>query len=99
VKVTLLDCANGPISDIQPPLRIALVPTGDTSIEPGDFVPESTSAADTTGFMRPTDQPGQYIYNMSTSGQTAGAKNILIKFDGNSSFFTKTIAIPIVLVD
>ncbi len=65
MKIKIVDCANNPVSGLNPSIQIvklsADAPSGEIN-EPTN----STSGADTTGFMRYDSTNGQYIYNLAT---------------------------------
>jgi hypothetical protein len=64
VKVQVTDCLGLQVGGLAPTIRVIQVSAA-TPGTPINEVPESTSAADTTGFLR-WDGVSQYIYNMAT---------------------------------
>src|SRR5262249_41778295 len=64
VKVIITDCAGNPVPGLKPMVGTTLV----SSSDPGVSIDESpsTSAADTTGYMRYDPTAGQYIYNFGS---------------------------------
>jgi hypothetical protein len=65
VKVRITDCLQLSVPNLAPTIRVALA----ASTTPSGSInetPESTSSADTTGYLRYDSAGAQYIYNMAT---------------------------------
>jgi hypothetical protein len=75
VKVRITDCAGAPVAGLAPAIGVSQ----DSSLSGTDSVNEvgSTSAADTTGFMR--YDGGQYIYNLSTTALSTGSWTLYVR--------------------
>lgn len=64
VKVKITDCKGAPVSNLKPNVGTTLFSSNDPTVSIDETA--STSAADTTGYMRYDPSAGQYIYNFGS---------------------------------